>query len=1236
MVKNNINGNLEKRVITITLSILFILFFINTINSATYSPPWIDENQTYRVGFNITGASSDTTNMTLQLYIDQTIMGSNFNFSLHRNSTRFYYYENSSGTYQNLSHHIINWDTTNNNATIQFKAPILKTTPNDIYFIYFGDLNKPRNEDYCNTYIYCDLFEDGVINSLLTTGDYDTVSGTAFSESGGVLSITAGGADTWTGSDEYSSVFLNDISGDLDIKLKVVSQTNPNGWSKSGIMIRNDMTQPTTSTGYVFNVRTPDNGYAFQRDENDNGYLDANSATDSSVSPSYLRLIKNGTIFTAYYSKTTINSWTSINSRTMSSANTNQDIGISLTSHAGSTLGTSEYDNFTVQRYSQDTFTITKDIEETLANYMNATFTNPTTITSHNIIINNTINITTYINCTSYGSSSCGNLTIYLQYNSSPSAYSNIADSDTTPLWIMDTNQRNCILNDGENCNVTWTLNTTGNIYTKYNLRTYISSNITNIENTTTDNLRIMIVNYTSVKFNMTPYNFGNTTINLKSNISKNLLITSDNGDNTNIILSCTSGNCNKFDDTWTDGTNLNNGNSNNFNLICIRNETGNFNAIFEVTSDEFGSSNTLSVSCSVNPKYGPINITTLLPTQNPYKALKNDTFELRANISCEGKCSNVTAYPRYILDNWWNHSFAYRQIINITSTTNSQQNYQVFINLSSTNIGNSFDWSNNCNDIRFTDENKNLLDYWIQNCSTSTQDLEVWVETDDNITSSGYTIYMYYGNSYVPSMSNISNTFRNDEIFMIGGDCPNGNANCNFMDNHAEADYIRANIGSGSFSEHGRAYVTQINDPTNPFGPNDNFYLRYRFLFAPKDTASYSFGIATDDGSDVGTFPSDGYGGGIRTNHPFGAHDVISDWYGGHATGTCGSSGANEGTRTFTAGNGYWIDFTMQEATGGQDSELCIAEGAGSYLNVDITNFPGEIFAREYITPEPSISSITNEENLKLSGTDGDTPFWINNSVTQSCIMPDNGYCIFSWIINASGPLDSNWTIDIQALSNISIINTTDSDNIYINITNSTIPEIIAYTPNNTKIIGNKSVNLTWYVKDDDPTPNCMIYINEILNTTITCNSSINNTYKLPIKKGKYNWSVSVNDSDGNIVNSSILSFTYIDNYHIKISKTLSNTNTDLYNNNIEIKNINNITRKIEILDFVHYTLNYGSFNPLYNWTNISNSLQHNGTVIGWNISNIENYNNYTITYSLTKNTNRYHLSNNYMIGLS
>ena len=101
-----------------------------------------------------------------------------------------------------------------------------------------------------------------------------------------------------------------------------------------------------------------------------------------------------------------------------------------------------------------------------------------------------------------------------------------------------------------------------------------------------------------------------------------------------------------------------------------------------------------------------------------------------------------------------WLSGWGYRQAINISNTAGNLTNYQVKIDLNSSNVGSNFNWSNNGSDIRFTNSTDDLLNFWIESWNSTGQEATIWVNVTSLPNNTNTTIYMYYGN---PSASSAS-----------------------------------------------------------------------------------------------------------------------------------------------------------------------------------------------------------------------------------------------------------------------------------------------------------------------------------------------------------------------------------------------------------------------------------------------------------------------------------------------
>jgi alpha-galactosidase len=113
----------------------------------------------------------------------------------------------------------------------------------------------------------------------------------------GVFAIEGGGADIWGTDDNF--VFVNmEASQDQSVSAKIISQTNPDPWAKSGLMFRESN---ASNSAFIMLCTTPGNGISLQwRDTT--GTACSSKLFGESKLPVYLKLIKEGSKFTAYKS----------------------------------------------------------------------------------------------------------------------------------------------------------------------------------------------------------------------------------------------------------------------------------------------------------------------------------------------------------------------------------------------------------------------------------------------------------------------------------------------------------------------------------------------------------------------------------------------------------------------------------------------------------------------------------------------------------------------------------------------------------------------------------------------------------------------------------------------------------------------------------------------------------------------------------------------------------------------
>ncbi|ELP70285.1 hypothetical protein STRTUCAR8_09915 [Streptomyces turgidiscabies Car8] len=181
---------------------------------------------------------------------------------------------------------------------------------------------------------------------------YATTDDAEFGQYGGQLVIWAGGRDLSGGTDEKGVVLLPGVVTEAGVvQVKAVSLTGTdNPTAKYGIAVANDLTAPGKG-GYAVLTMSLRFGLEFMTDSDGDGRLDTWAGGGGSTHPTWLRLVRSGTTYTAY-STTNLLSWTEVASVTVPSASGAMDAGVVAsavnTNYPGTTVR-AVFDRFSVE-----------------------------------------------------------------------------------------------------------------------------------------------------------------------------------------------------------------------------------------------------------------------------------------------------------------------------------------------------------------------------------------------------------------------------------------------------------------------------------------------------------------------------------------------------------------------------------------------------------------------------------------------------------------------------------------------------------------------------------------------------------------------------------------------------------------------------------------------------------------------------------------------------------------------
>ncbi len=159
---------------------------------------------------------------------------------------------------------------------------------------------------------------------------------------GGKWTIEAGGKDIWDAADHFRFIY-QEVSGNFDISFRAISIEQTNNWAKVGPMARQSNAPEST---YVFMLtRAQDGNRYFQErmTEAANATGDGGELTDAAGFPVWLRITREGDVFTGY---TSVNGsdWTDLGVTTLVMTDPVL-VGVAVTSHSAGTITTAEIDS---------------------------------------------------------------------------------------------------------------------------------------------------------------------------------------------------------------------------------------------------------------------------------------------------------------------------------------------------------------------------------------------------------------------------------------------------------------------------------------------------------------------------------------------------------------------------------------------------------------------------------------------------------------------------------------------------------------------------------------------------------------------------------------------------------------------------------------------------------------------------------------------------------------------------
>jgi hypothetical protein len=195
-----------------------------------------------------------------------------------------------------------------------------------------------------------------VTNSPPVQAPYRTYSSATdapsmFGQVGQKFGISGAGADLYSGTDAYSSIYQpGAVGSNATVETEVISQQGMAGYAKAGIIVRNDMTGSGATPEGVLLFESPSGGIQLEWDSNGGEYINSvtpANGTNPALLPVWLKLVRNDSAYTGYYSFDG-SDWLKVGTATVQGQAATQDAGMFVTSHSAGSPGQVTFSGFAV------------------------------------------------------------------------------------------------------------------------------------------------------------------------------------------------------------------------------------------------------------------------------------------------------------------------------------------------------------------------------------------------------------------------------------------------------------------------------------------------------------------------------------------------------------------------------------------------------------------------------------------------------------------------------------------------------------------------------------------------------------------------------------------------------------------------------------------------------------------------------------------------------------------------
>jgi poly(hydroxyalkanoate) depolymerase family esterase len=183
----------------------------------------------------------------------------------------------------------------------------------------------------------------GTFNTSLDIGSPSQAGWSSYDADTHTWTVAGGGADIWGTSDQFHYLSMS-LTGDDSMGARVTSVQNTDDSAKAGVMFRDSA---AADAAYAFAWVSPSNQVEFDTRSANGASASSSASISAGGSPVWVRLLRSGARFSAYYSLDGV-TWTQVGTTWTVVMNPTALAGLAVTAHDDSALCAATFTNVSV------------------------------------------------------------------------------------------------------------------------------------------------------------------------------------------------------------------------------------------------------------------------------------------------------------------------------------------------------------------------------------------------------------------------------------------------------------------------------------------------------------------------------------------------------------------------------------------------------------------------------------------------------------------------------------------------------------------------------------------------------------------------------------------------------------------------------------------------------------------------------------------------------------------------